>query len=98
MENRIEVSIPELRGAATKIRDAATEYLRLADQLNAAANELAATWEGESQVAFETEQNRAYEWYKKMGTLSQEYAQSMDAAANRYEQADDEAASFIKQT
>ncbi|MCD8087334.1 MAG: WXG100 family type VII secretion target [Oscillospiraceae bacterium] len=96
MASRIEVTISELQSAATKITEAASDYQSAADTLKAAADELAATWEGDSQVAFVAEQEAAYEWYKKMAALCEEYAQSMNTAAERYVETDTEAASTIK--
>lgn len=97
MASRIEVTISELQSAASKISEYAADYQSAADSLKAAADELAATWEGDSQVAFVAEQEAAYEWYKKMATLCEEYARSMSTAAQRYQETDAEAATTIRQ-
>ena len=96
MASRIEVSIPELQSAASKITQAASDYQSAADSLKAAADELAANWEGDSQVAFVNEQQQAYDWYKRMAALCEEYAQSMNTAAQRYAETDAAAASLIR--
>ena len=96
MASRIEVTISELQSAAGKITQYASDYQSAADSLKAAADELASTWEGDSQVAFVTEQEAAYEWYKKMAAICEQYAQSMNVAAQRYQETDAEAASTIR--
>ncbi len=96
MASRIEVSISELQSAANKITQAAGDYQNAVESLKSAADQLAATWEGDSQVAFVTEQEAAYNWYKKMVALCEEYAQSMNVAAARYMETDAQAASTIK--
>ena len=96
MASRIEVSISELQSAASKIMQYAADYQSAADNLKSAADVLAATWEGDSQVAFVAEQQSAYEWYKKMAGICEQYAQSMELAARRYQETDAEAASAIR--
>ena len=96
MASRIEVTISELQSAAGKITQYAADYQSAADSLKAAADELAATWEGDSQVAFVSEQQAAYDWYKKMAAICEEYANSMNTAAQRYMETDSEAASTIR--
>ena len=96
MASRSEVTISELQSASSKITQYAAEYQSAADSMKAAADELAATWEGDSQVAFVAEQQRAYEWYKKMAGICEQYAQSMNVAAEGYQSADAEAASIIR--
>ena len=96
MASRIEVTISELQNAASKISQSAADYQSAADSLKAAADELASTWEGDSQVAFVAEQQQAYEWYKKMASICEQYAQSMNMAAQRYQETDAEAASAIR--
>ena len=96
MATRIEVSIPELRNAASKITRAASEYQNAANNLKAAADDLSSAWVGESQKAFVAEQSQAYEWYKKMSALCVEYANSMNTAAQNYEETDSAAAALIR--
>lgn len=96
MASRIEVTISELQSAAGKITQYAADYQSAADSLKAAADELAATWEGDSQVAFVSEQQAAYDWYKKMAAICEEYANSMNTAAQRYIETDTEAATTIR--
>jgi len=65
--------------------------------LKNAADELAATWEGDSQVAFVDEQTRAYEWYKKMAEICRQFANAMQQAAEKYIDTDNEAKAQISQ-
>ena len=97
MASRIEVNISELQDAATKIDQYAEDYLTAANNLKAAADQLASTWEGDSQVAFVTEQENAYNWYKNMAAICKQYANAMRQAAQKYQQTDSEAASTIRQ-
>ena len=96
MSSRIEVTVSELQSAASKITEYAADYRSAADSHKSAADELAATWEGDSQVAFVTEQEQAYNWYTKMAQICEQYAQAMNQAAQRYAETDSEAASTIK--
>lgn len=96
MASRIEVTISELQSASGKISQYAADYQSAADSLKSAADELASTWEGDSQVAFVAEQQRAYEWYKKMAGICEQYAQAMSTAVQRYQETDAEAASTIR--
>ena len=96
MASRIEVTISELQSAATNITNAANDYEAAATSLKNAGDELASTWEGDSQVAFVAEQQRAFEWYKKMAEICRSYAQAMNNAAQKYMETDSQAASTIK--
>lgn len=96
MASRIEVTISELNNAASKIMQCASDYQSAADSLKSAADELAATWEGDSQVAFVNEQEAAYQWYTKMAGICERYAQAMYKAAEGYQSTDEDAASAIK--
>ncbi len=96
MASRLEVTVSELQQAATNISNSADEYETAATALKNAADELAATWEGDSQVAFVDEQTRAFEWYKKMAEICREFARAMAQAAQKYEETDAQATSTIR--
>lgn len=96
MASRIEVTISELQSAASNITNYANDYENAAKSLKSAADELAAAWSGDSQVAFVNEQQQAYEWYVKMAEICRNYAQAMNQAAQKYTETDNEAASAIK--
>ena len=55
MPNNIMVTISELQSSADKIAQACEQYQAAANSLKSAADELAGTWEGDSQVAFVNE-------------------------------------------
>lgn len=96
MASRLEVTVSELQQAAANINTSANDYESAATNLKNAADELASTWEGDSQVAFVDEQTRAYEWYKKMAEICRQFASAMQTAAQRYEETDAQATSTIR--
>ena len=93
---RFEVTVSEMQSAANKISQAAQDFLNAANQTFASAQQLAESWEGDSQVAFVAEQQQANEWYKKMVEIVNTYVASLNNAAKAYQQADSEAAANIK--
>ena len=96
MASRLEVTVSELQQAATNISNSANDYENAATALKNAADELASTWEGDSQVAFVDEQTRAYEWYKKMAEICRQFATAMQQAAQKYAETDAQATSTIR--
>lgn len=96
MASRIEVTISELQSAASTITQATSDYRSAADTLKAAADELAASWEGDSQAAFVAEQEQAFAWYTKMAEIGEQYAETLNKAAQNYADTDAEAASAIR--
>ena len=93
---RFEVTISEMYNAATKIHQAAEDYLNAACKVYACAEVLGESWEGDSQVAFMEEQRKAVEWFKKMAALVESYVQMIQRAAKAYQEADQQATSSIK--
>lgn len=93
---RFEVTVSEMQSAASKIQQAAENFLDAANQVFAGAEALANSWEGDSQVAFAAEQQQANQWYKKMVEIVNTYVASLNNAAKAYQQADSEAAANIK--
>ena len=93
---RFEVTISEMQSAAGKIAQEAENFLNAANQTFSAASALAESWEGDSQVAFQSEQQKANDWYKKMVQIVNTYVASLQNAAKQYQQADNESAANIK--
>ena len=93
---RFEVTISEMQSAATKISAAADNFRDAATQTLNAANTLADQWEGDSQVAFVAEQQKANDWYNKMMGIVDTYVTSLQNAAKAYQEADAQSASDIK--
>ncbi len=93
---RFEVTVSEMTSAANKISQEAENFLNVAGQVMAGAEALAQSWEGDSQVAFVQEQQKANEWYKKMVEIVKTYVQNLQNTAKKYQEADAEAASNIK--
>lgn len=96
MPNNIMVTISELQSSADKIAQACEQYQAAANSLKSAADELAGTWEGDSQVAFVNEQEQANQWYLKMADIVNEYVAQMKAAAAKYQETDASAAQTIR--
>ena len=92
---RFEVTISEMYNAASRIHQAADDYLTAACNASAAAEALAETWEGDSQVAFMQEQRQAEEWFRRMAELVVSYVQMIQRAARAYQQADEQATGAI---
>ena len=93
---RFEVTISEMQNAASKIQKAAEDFLTAAGNTFTAASNLADTWEGDSQVAFQAEQQKANEWYKKMVEIVNTYVNNLTTSAKAYQEADANSASDIK--
>lgn len=91
-----EVTVSELRNAASKIGTANEAFRDAAAALKAASDALAATWEGPSQRAFVDEQQQIDVWYKQMADVVDTYVSSMQSAAEDYERTDAEAATHIR--
>ena len=92
----IKVTVSELQSAADEITKAADAYRSAAASLKSAADNLAGTWEGDSQVAFVEEQTNANNWYNKMAQIADQYAAQMKSAAAKYAETDQNAANTIK--
>ena len=93
---RFEVTVSEMQKAAQQISEQADNFLEAANKVMTSAQELANSWEGDSQVAFNNEQTQANAWYKKMVDIVRTYVTSLQNAAKSYQQADNESAANIK--
>ena len=91
-----EVTVSEMYNAASKIHQAAEDYLAAACKVYAIAEVLGQSWEGDSQIAFMAEQQKAKEWFTKMAALVESYLQMIQRAAKAYQAADERAASGIR--
>lgn len=91
-----EVTISEMYNAASRIHQAAEDYLTTACKVYALAEVLGASWEGDSQAAFMEEQRKALEWFKKMAALVESYVQMIQRAAKAYQEADQRVTGAIK--
>ena len=93
---RIEVTISDMRNTASKVSQAADNFRNTAQQVFSAAQALSGTWEGDSQVAFLAEQEKANQWYNKMMEIVNTYVDRLNNAARIYQEADEASASNIK--
>lgn len=91
-----KVTISEMRSKANEIKQAAETFLQAAGQVNAGAQELAGTWEGDSQVAFVEEQEKANAWYNRMVEIVNTYVTALENTAKNYEEADNQATQAIR--
>ncbi len=91
-----KVTISEMQNASDRISNAADDFEQTADQVLQCAAALGNCWEGDSQVAFIDEQEKAHEWYTKMMKLARDYVQLLRDAAERYQDADNDGASIIR--
>ena len=91
-----KVTISEMRAKANEIKQAAETFLQAAGQVNSAAQELAGTWEGDSQVAFVEEMTKANTWYNKMMDIVNTYVAGLETTAKNYEEADSQATQAIR--
>lgn len=93
---KIEVTISEMVKAANTLTRAADDFLKTANDALGSADALGQCWEGDSQVAFITEQTKANEWYKEMTNLVRDYVSALRSAADDYSETDTSAAALIK--
>ena len=92
----IEVTVSELRNGSTSLDSANQAFMEAANQMKAAAEELAGMWEGPTKERFVQGQDTIYKWYQEMSNVVAEYAKSMNEAANDYEATDLQAANAIR--
>ena len=92
----IQVTISELENAAAKISRANENFRTAATNLKAAADALAQTWEGPSQEAFADEHVQIDNWYKQMADVVDQYVGTMQVAAQKYNETDENAAARIR--
>lgn len=90
------VTISELRAAADKLNTAVEEYGNATNATKAAADTLAAGWEGDARNTFVEEQENAIQWYQKVAQAVQVYIAAIRAAAALYEAFDIEGVNLIR--
>jgi WXG100 family type VII secretion target len=89
------VEISQLKEAANKLKSAVEEYGNATQATKAAADTVAAGWEGEAQEAFVDEQAQAVQWYQAVATAVNVYIAAINAAAAVYQQLDIEGVNII---
>lgn len=93
---KIEVTISEMKSAATKLEKAASDFLSMANRVLSTAESLGSSWEGDSNDAFQAEQAAANEWYRQMIDLVNNYIDNLRSAADIYQSTDAESAQEIR--
>lgn len=86
--SKFEVTAEELRNAAKKLEARIADFEESSTAAYNAGMELAGEWEGDAQVAFVQEQEKAKQWYGKMVSITKAYTVALNAAAAAYEAAD----------
>ena len=92
----LRVTISELEAAADKLKSATAEYGDATNATKAAADTVAAGWEGDAQVAFVEEQEEAVRWYQQVAQAVELYASAIKAAAALYKDLDIESVNIIR--
>ena len=78
------VDIGQLASAANNMSQALETYRGAIDNVNAAAQDLAGTWEGDGQVAFVNDQAAAYRWYNSLVEVTREMIAEANRTVDRY--------------
>ena len=92
----IEVTLSELRDAASKISKENQNFRDSVAALMTATNDLAEGWEGEAHEDFVSTMQDRQQWYEKMMDLVDEYVKSMNEAAQQYEELDQQGVATIR--
>lgn len=92
----IEVTCSELRSAASNISKANEAFRDAAANLQAAAEELMGTWEGDSRDKFESGMAQRKSWYARMSEIVDDYVKSMNEIAEKYEEMDAQGAALVR--
>lgn len=92
----IEVTCSELRNAASSISKSNDAFRDAAAALQAAAEELTSIWEGDSRDKFVSGMEQRKVWYEQMSEIVDEYVQSMNDIAAKYEEMDEQGASIVR--
>ena len=79
-----------------RIKRSADDYATASMAARKAADNLAASWEGDAQRAFVREQAIAHAWYTEMAGLASAFAQALAVAADSYAQTDADAGHRIQ--
>lgn len=80
-----------LRSTAKQIRAQVDAYRTATAAAKAAGDNLASKWEGVAKDAFVRREEQNQVWYKDIAEKVTAFAAELDAAAERYEQADSSA-------
>jgi len=91
----LKVTISELEAAASKLTAAVEDYGTATNATNAAAETVAAGWEGDARNAFAEEQANAVRWYQQVAQAVNVYISEIKAAAAIYGALDIEGVNII---
>jgi WXG100 family type VII secretion target len=91
-----KVTISELKAAADKLQTAVNDYGAATEATKAAADTVAAGWEGDARNTFVEEQEQAIAWYKAVANAVSVYIAAIKAAAALYEALDVQGVNIIR--
>lgn len=92
----LEVTVSELTNGANSMKAANNEFREAFENMKQAADALADTWQGPAHDVFIQQEEQKNRWYRQIADIVEEYAQSMLAAAQEYEQVDKQGAATIR--
>lgn len=90
------VEAAKLTAAEVEIIQAVAAYKEAANKAKAAGDALAAKWEGDAREAFVAEQENAYRWHISISDIVSAFAETLKSVASRYEEAERNVSSIIK--
>lgn len=91
----IDVTVSELRSAASKIKNQIEVYRDANSRVDTTAGNLATMWEGDAHDKFYTEYELYKGYFTKMIAAMESHAAFLETTASKMEEADREAAAKI---
>lgn len=96
MADSFQVNKSRLLTASRRLRTYNAEFADAAKQVASSAQTLCGQWEGDARNAFAQEQATATSCYAKLHNAMSELAAMLEAAAVKYDNADQEAAKLLQ--
>jgi len=96
MAIRIYAVIPDMGSAVSKLTKDVSDFSTATQQTKAAADTVAAGWEGDAREAFVAEQQEAIQYYAEMAQLVNEYIGKLRSASEAYTSTDAQCARILR--
>lgn len=90
------VTISEVRNAASKLQAALADFEQATNNTKAAADTLCSMWEGDARNAFAAEQEKNVAWFGQMAKIVETYISALNVAAEAYTILDETATHIIQ--
>lgn len=90
------VTLSELRSAASDIAKANSDFREAATKLESASNEFSSMWTGPSSELFREKMEERRVWYTQMAEIVDSYVSTINQIATEYEEMDAAGAALIK--